>query len=341
MARNETVILVRTLSFLLCVSLASAASAQIPDLPFGRPPATTPAAPAAPAVPAVPKNVTETTISDRREGFNDQKDWHFVGHVEMDQGGDTKIYAEDVWTYIGEDRAVASGNVVFAQGNNRISAERAEFNLQTRLGMFYNAWGMASVKPQAETPRPGQVSAPTLAGQENVVLFFGETIEKIGPKKYKITNGGFTCLRCNVHGGASGIRLGDDTNVVDSFVHDECCDSTIHKTAVSGHGGVRDQVVHSTMDCAVQGCSAAFSLYGDFGPLDDVLVQNNLFNTTGSYCTYGGSTPAKPYPHATNIRYIDNRFGRKYTTKCGQYAGNNRKRRRGRISLVPRATSRR
>src|SRR5438093_1546106 len=198
--------LFRNLSLLTCLCFASAASAQIPDVPFGRPATTTPAAPAAPAVPAVPKSVTETTISDRREGFNDQKDWHFVGHVEMDQGGDTKIYAEDVWTYIGEDRAVASGNVVFAQGNNRISAERAEFNLQTKLGTFYNAWGMASVKPQAQTPRPGQISAPTLAGQENVVLFFGETIEKIGPKKYKITNGGFsTCMqptpRWDLHAG--------------------------------------------------------------------------------------------------------------------------------------------
>src|SRR4029077_7067542 len=31
-------------------------------------------------------------------------------------------------------------------------------------------------------------------GQDTVVIFFGEKIEKIGPKKYKITNGGFsTC----------------------------------------------------------------------------------------------------------------------------------------------------
>src|SRR5262249_48952170 len=164
-----------------------------------------PAAPAA-AAPAPPKSVAETTISDRREGFNDQKDWHFLGHVEMDQGGDTKIYAEDVWAYTGEDRAVAPGNVVFAQGNNRISAERAEFNLQTKLGTFYNAWGMATVKPQAQAVRPGQVSAPPMTGQENVVLFFGETIEKIGPKKYKITNGGFsTCMqptpRWDLHAG--------------------------------------------------------------------------------------------------------------------------------------------
>jgi LPS-assembly protein len=163
-----------------------------------------PLAPATPAAPAKP--VSETTISDRREGSNDQKDWHFIGHVEMDQGGDTKIYADDVWAYTGQDKAIATGNVVFAQGNNRISAERAEFNTQTRLGTFYNAWGLTTVKPQPQAPRPGQISAPAMTGQENVVYFFGETIEKIGPKKYKITNGGFsTCVqptpRWDLHAG--------------------------------------------------------------------------------------------------------------------------------------------
>ncbi len=188
----------RRLFFLLSlVVFARLASAQIlppgaqpPGLPLGTPPATPPA-PAAPKPP-----VTETTISDSREGANDQKDWHFIGHVEMDQGGDTKIYADDVWMYTGTNKAMATGNVVFAQGNNRISAERAEFDTETRLGTFYNAWGLASIKPPKQTVRPGGIAPPPMAGQENIVYFFGEKIEKIGPKKYKITNGGFsTCVQ--------------------------------------------------------------------------------------------------------------------------------------------------
>src|SRR4029077_13033209 len=100
----------------------------------------------------------------------------------------------------------ATGNVVFAQGDNRISAEHAEFDTETRLGTFYNASGFSTVKPPKVTPRPG-ISAPTqVAGQETVVMFFGEKIEKIGPKKYRITNGGFsTCMqptpRWDLHAG--------------------------------------------------------------------------------------------------------------------------------------------
>ena len=172
-----------------------------PITPLSPPPAA--AQPA--AAPAPQKPAAETTISDRREGSNDQKDWHFIGHVEMDRGGDTKIYADDVRMYTGEDRAIATGNVLFAQGQNRIAAERAEFNTETRLGTFYNAWGLSTVKAQPQAARPGTIAAPTNV-QENVVYFFGEKIEKIGPKKYKITNGGFsTCVqptpRWDLHAG--------------------------------------------------------------------------------------------------------------------------------------------
>jgi LPS-assembly protein len=114
----------------------------------------------------------------------------------MDRGGDTKIYADDVLAYTGRDLAIATGNVVFSQGNNRITAERAEFDTETRLGTFYNAWGIATVQPQRPTARPGVIAPPTMTGQETVVYFFGEKIEKLGPKKYRITKGGFsTCVQ--------------------------------------------------------------------------------------------------------------------------------------------------
>ena len=143
------------------------------------------------------KPPTDTTVSDSREGSNNQKDWHFIGHVEWDAGGDTKIYADDVMMYTGENKALATGNVVFAQGDNRISAERAEFNTETRLGTFYNATGFSTVKPpKPQAPRAGAQAPPPVVGQDTVVIFFGEKIEKIGPKKYRITNGGFsTCMQ--------------------------------------------------------------------------------------------------------------------------------------------------
>jgi LPS-assembly protein len=154
------------------------------------------------------KSAAETTVSDSREASNNQKDWHFIGHVEVDRpGSDTKIYADDVMMYTGENKAIATGNVVMAQGDNRISAEHAEFNTETGLGTFYNATGFSTVKPPKTQPsRSGAMAPPPVVGQETVVIFFGEKIEKIGPKKYRITNGGFsTCVqptpRWDLHAG--------------------------------------------------------------------------------------------------------------------------------------------
>ena len=121
--------------------------------------------------------------------------WKLIGGVELEQT-DTKIFADEVELFLDENRAIATGNVVFTQGANRIAADRADFNTATRLGTFYNARGIATVKPPRQRVTPGGIAPPPVAGQDNDVYFFGETVEKIGPKKYKIINGGFsTCVQ--------------------------------------------------------------------------------------------------------------------------------------------------
>jgi LPS-assembly protein len=114
-----------------------------------------------------------------------------TGAVELEQG-DTKLYADQVEVFEGEDRVIARGNVVLVQGNNRIAADHAEFNTKTHFGTFYRAQGIASVQPPRQAPQPGGIVVPQMTGQETDIYFFGETVEKIGNKKYKITNGGFS-----------------------------------------------------------------------------------------------------------------------------------------------------
>jgi LPS-assembly protein len=164
--------------------------------PPAAPPAPTPpAAPPAPATPGPASSEPETVRADRREYTNDLKNAHYIGHVEIERS-DGKIYADDVVMFSEENRTIATGNFLFAQGNNRLAAERAEFDTKTGLGTFYNAWGIASVQPPRQPPRPGGVAVPTQTNQETNVYFFGDKVEKVAPKKYKITNGGFsTCVQ--------------------------------------------------------------------------------------------------------------------------------------------------
>jgi lipopolysaccharide assembly outer membrane protein LptD (OstA) len=111
------------------------------------------------AQPPAQAPVVDTTKSDSREGTNQQKDWHFLGHVEFEDK-DTKIYADDAWYYQDGSKFIATGNVVFSQADNRISAERIEFNTDTRLGTFYNAYGISTVKPPRQQVRSGGIAPP-------------------------------------------------------------------------------------------------------------------------------------------------------------------------------------
>jgi LPS-assembly protein len=146
-----------------------------------------------------------TTVAQPLSGFDSvsfsrervsENHWKLTGAVELEQK-DTKLYADQIEIFTDMDRAVATGNVVFTQGNNRIAADRADFNTKTRLGTFYNASGIANIQPSRRSPGVGGFAPPApIGGQDTDVYFFGDVVEKIGAKKYKVTNGGFsTCVQ--------------------------------------------------------------------------------------------------------------------------------------------------
>ncbi|MGE3520680.1 MAG: LPS-assembly protein LptD, partial [Vicinamibacterales bacterium] len=126
-----------------------------------------------------------------------EKHWLLSGSVELERN-DTRIYADSIEYFEDEERAIATGNVVVTQGENRIAADRADFNTRTQLGTFYHASGIARVRQPQRRPAPGAIAPPPqlTQSQENDVFYFGETVEKLGAKKYRISNGGFsTCVQ--------------------------------------------------------------------------------------------------------------------------------------------------
>jgi LPS-assembly protein len=144
--------------------------------------------------PATPQSETQISDSIERISENHMKR---VGNVEIHRLDGLAIHADEAEMFQDEHRAILIGNVLFAQGDNRITAERAEINTETGLGTFYNAYGFSTMKPpKPPAPRPGAMAPPPMVVQDNTVYFFGDVIEKVAPKKYKITKGGFsTCVQ--------------------------------------------------------------------------------------------------------------------------------------------------
>ncbi len=95
-----------------------------------------------------------------------------------------QLFADHMESFQNEGRVVATGNVLYVSGGNRINAERMEFNTKTRTGTFYMANGTAVLRGQAE---------PGLFGtQEPDLMFRADEIHKVGPKKYRLVRGNFT-----------------------------------------------------------------------------------------------------------------------------------------------------
>jgi hypothetical protein len=119
-----------------------------------------------------------------------------------------KFFADDLQFNIRTGELIASGNVVFATPTTRISAESVVFNTKTKLGTFDVASGIASLGERGEQNRS------MFGTLEPDVYFYGNTIEKIGPDKYRITKGGFTtCVqptpRWEIVSGNATVNLDD------------------------------------------------------------------------------------------------------------------------------------
>ena len=128
------------------------------------------------------------------------------------QGTQLQFFADEVDLYFTTNRIVASGNVVFTNADGRIAAERVEFNTATGIGTFYDASGIMSLGAKAGVSMGANIAA--FGGQDPDVYFYGQTLEKLGPRKCRITRGGFTtCVqptpRWEVTSGSVVLNLDD------------------------------------------------------------------------------------------------------------------------------------
>jgi LPS-assembly protein len=97
---------------------------------------------------------------------------------------DLQFFADHMELFQKEGRVIANGNVTYISGGNRINAERMVYYTKTRTGTFYVATGTAVLR---ESAQPG-----IFGTQEPDAYFWGDELQKIGPKVYRIIRGGFT-----------------------------------------------------------------------------------------------------------------------------------------------------
>ena len=106
-----------------------------------------------------------------------------TGEVEI-EGDQLAFSADEVDVFTDSNRLVARGNVVFASREGRIAADEVDYNTESGTGVFRQASGSLSLGANADRLPFGD--------QDPDVYFYGEQLEKLAPKRYRVTNGGFT-----------------------------------------------------------------------------------------------------------------------------------------------------
>lgn len=119
--------------------------------------------------------------------------------------------------------------------------------------------------------------------------------------------------RADISGCSIGVSSGR-ARVRHSYIHDLAqVRGLSHNVGVASNGGGGLEVRHNTIFNHYEQ-TAAIAMYQDFGGQRNNVVRRNLL-AGGGYCVYGGGGATE----TSRIRFIDNRFSRRYSPRCGQY----------------------
>jgi len=175
--------LIRTLAKFLCVAALSAAlpaaAQEEQPVPAASPvpaPQATPSPPPTPAAvapaPPPPRTGCDPTAGDiclnaEKQEQLSKEHFHAEGFVDL-QAGTSRIQADqlDMYETAAADgrvtrRVVAQGNVVFMQGEERLSGDKLEMDLGSSQGLFENAHGFVSPGVLVEAGKIRRVDANT------------------------------------------------------------------------------------------------------------------------------------------------------------------------------------
>lgn len=136
-----------------------------------------------------------------------------------------------------------------------------------------------------------------------------------------------TIRRCNIIGGTNSVISGSNILIEDSWLHAQYLAPTAewHENAFICNGGSNIVLRHNTLHADQEnngfggGVSTNCSLFGDFAPIEDVLIEGNLLKATpGGYGCSAGYNPGKPFgDNPTNVTWRDNVFERGPSGQCG------------------------
>ncbi|SEQ12244.1 right-handed parallel beta-helix repeat-containing protein [Microlunatus flavus] len=134
-----------------------------------------------------------------------------------------------------------------------------------------------------------------------------------------VAGGGYTCLRCDVHGTIDGFKAGTDVTIKDSWIHDLAMTDDSHNDGIQSLGTTSLKVQHNTIVLGDGATSAVMLSTGSADAMRNVSIDGNLLGG-GAFTVYGGyqaGTDAKS--KVSGIAITDNRFSTRIHPKSGAF----------------------
>jgi hypothetical protein len=134
-----------------------------------------------------------------------------------------------------------------------------------------------------------------------------------------INGGGFTCLRCNLHGTVDGIKAQSNVVVQDSWIHDLTIGNDSHNDGIQSLGTTSLKVLHNRIVLADGATSAVILSTGSASDMRNVQVSGNLLGG-GAFTVYGGYEAGRDtLSKISNISVTNNRFTTSVFPRGGAY----------------------
>ena len=134
-----------------------------------------------------------------------------------------------------------------------------------------------------------------------------------------VNGGGYTCLRCDVHGTTDGFKAGNDVTITDSWIHDLAMTKDSHNDGIQSLGTNRLTVEGTTIVLADGATSAVILSTGSASEMRNVTITHNVLGG-GAFTVYGGySAGEDDVSKVSGILIADNRFSTRIHPKSGVY----------------------
>ena len=134
-----------------------------------------------------------------------------------------------------------------------------------------------------------------------------------------IGGGGYTCLRCDIHGTTDGAKAGDDVVFRDSYIHDLAMTGGSHNDGIQSLGTDSLQIVHNRIITPRGSTSAIILSTGSADQMRNVKIDNNVLGG-GAYTVYGGYLAGTDsLSKISNISITNNKFTTEVYSRSGAY----------------------